>query len=123
MPTEKDVQFLTFVFDNTSNGKLHWEATADPTKFVVSFKGKYKVTVDRADDDQGNYNYWLTLFDESDRELLLLSSPRSSIKELYELAKRTSLNTDSVLDEIMRSDLDDDKPASSSPITDEDIPF
>src|SRR5579863_10365143 len=36
MPTDKDNQFVQFVVDNTKSGKLRWEITADPTKFVAS---------------------------------------------------------------------------------------
>jgi hypothetical protein len=119
MPTEKDMQFLQFVYDNTRLGKLNWEGTADPTKFVVSLKGKYKVTVDRGDDERGGYKYWMTLFDESERELVNISVPQTLVGELYNLAHRNSLNIDATLDEIMESGLDD----APRKITDDDIPF
>jgi hypothetical protein len=124
MPTEKDTEFLQFIVDNTKTGKLRWEITADPTKFVASFKGKYKVTIDQGEDDDGESYCWMTLMNDSERELTKIYGRRHGlVVDLFDLARRNSLNVDSVIDEIMADGLDDDPPKSNSPITDEDIPF
>ncbi len=125
MPTERDNEFVQFLVNNTKAGKLRWEITADPTKFVAGFKGKYKVTIDRGSDDEDRPYYWMTLLDDSERELMQVYGYHNAlVVELFDLARRNSLNVDAAIDEIMEGGLDDDKPKSSSgPITDEDIPF
>jgi hypothetical protein len=91
MPTEKDNQFVQFVVDNTKSGKLRWEITADPTKFVASFKGKYKVTVDRNEDHEGAPYFWMTLLDDSERELTQVYSGQNRVvADLFDLARRNS---------------------------------
>jgi hypothetical protein len=125
MPTEKDNQFVQFVVDNTKSGKLRWEITADPTKFVASFKGKYKVTIDRGETHDGEPYHWMTLLDDAERELTQVYGRQNRlVAELFDLARRNSLNVDKAIDEIMGDGLGDD-PAKSpgSPVTDEDIPF
>lgn len=103
MATEKDLRFVEFLFEQTQAGKLGWEVTANEDQFVVSVKGKYKVTVDREWNDDGErYVFVLTLFDVSNRELLrLYASDSHFVPELFLLAKRNALNIDSKLDEIM----------------------
>ena|ERR1700722_4523046 len=120
-PTEKDIQFVQFIYDQTQNGKLHWEATADPAKFVVSFKGKYKVTLDKNyDEDRGKTYFYLTLLDDSERELLtIFDSKLAVVKDLFYLAEREALKVDTAIDEIMGGG----PSGSGKPITDEDIPF
>jgi len=124
MATEKDLKFVEFLLGQTTTGKLHWEVTADENQFVVSFKGKYKVTVDRGYDHDADENiYFLSLFDESDRELLKLYGGDSpSLFKLFSLAKRNALNIDTALDEIM-GDETDDSSGPSDQIKDGDIPF
>ena len=117
MATEKDLQFVQFIFEQTQQDKIHWEATAETDEFVVTFKGKYKVFVDSDLDRDGSRVYQLRLTDDSDRELLTVTSGESGglVRELYRLAQRNSLNVDKAIDEIMAS--------PDSPIKDEDIPF
>jgi hypothetical protein len=110
MATEKDRAFVEFILEQTKAGKLKWEVTADESKFTVSFKGKYRVTVDRYyDEDHNTYRFWLTLFDASDRELLRVTAGDSPlVTELFFLAQRNSLNVDSAIDEIMGGHSDGD---------------
>jgi hypothetical protein len=121
MATQKDLNFVAFVVQQTKEEKIQWESTADDEKFIVSLKGKYKVAIDRAYRDGEPYDY-LTLLDDSDRELLrVYDSETSMVAQLFELAKRNSLNVDAAIDEIMS-----DEPAKKDkggPTTDEDIPF
>jgi hypothetical protein len=120
MPTEKDIQFLQFIYDQTKDRKIHWEATADESKFVVAFKGKYKVTVDRAwDNEREETYYYLTLVDDTEKELLKIwDEDGKLVRDLFSLAQRDALNVDAAIDEIMG-----DRKSGSSPISDEDIPF
>jgi hypothetical protein len=116
MATEKDLQFLEYIFRNTESGTLKWESTADDNTFTVSLKGKYKVTIARGRDDEDESFYCLTLFDEADRELLTAYHSESRfVYQLFTLAKRNSLNVDSTLDEIMSDE--------SKRVADEDSPF
>jgi len=123
MLTEKDSQFIQFILEQTQQGKIHWESTADPAQFVVSFKGKYKVTIDEGEDEHdGEPFYFLTLFDDAERKLLVIyDGEASAVKEIYNLAERNALNVDSVIDDIMKND--NPGPSTSGPISDEDIPF
>ncbi|MFZ0770127.1 MAG: hypothetical protein WCA49_01410 [Candidatus Sulfotelmatobacter sp.] len=122
MATEKDLNFVEFVLQQTADDKIQWESTADPQKFTVSLKGKYKVTIDRGSDNNDNFYHWLTLLDESDRELLTVYGREShSVARLFDLAKRNSLNVDQALDEIMSGEPEGG--GSPAPITDKDIPF
>jgi hypothetical protein len=123
MATEKDLQLVDYVYDNTKSGALKWEGTADPTKFVVGLKGKYKVTIDRGADEDNEVYHWLTLLDDSERELLTIYGREAKkIIELFQLAKRNSLQLDAVIDEII-GDAPTKETGSHAPITDEDIPF
>jgi hypothetical protein len=124
MATEKDLKFVEFVLEQTKAGKIHWEVTADENKFVVSFKGKYKVTVDRYyDDDDDVYRFWMTLFDDSDRELLKIYAGDSPlVSQLFFLAKRNALNIDTALDEIMGDEAGSSSGAGGQ-IKDDEIPF
>jgi hypothetical protein len=124
MATEKDRQFVQFMNDQTLNGRIHWETTADMTKFVVSLRGKYKVTVDRGTDDSGDENYWLTLFDDSERELLMITDYQvKTVREIFYLAQRSALDVDSVIDDIMSAEDSSEAQPSPGPITDDDLPF
>ncbi|MFY9910976.1 MAG: hypothetical protein WCF22_15795 [Candidatus Sulfotelmatobacter sp.] len=119
MATQKDLDFVSFVLQQTRDEKIQWESTADEEKFIVSLKGKYRVSVDRAYQNHEPYHY-LTLLDDSDRELLRVYEAESpTVPQLYELAKRNSLNVDAAIDEIMSDDVE----TKSGTITDEDIPF
>ena len=124
MANQKDLKFVEFILEETEAGKIEWENTADEDKFVASLRGKYKVTVDREFEEDGEiYHFWLTLLDDSDRELLkIYDSASPLVTTLFYLAQRKSLNVDAVLDEIMSGD-EDDTPRSGTKITDEDIPF
>jgi hypothetical protein len=116
MATEKDKQFAEYIYRNTESGTLKWENTAEDNTFTVSLKGKYRVTIYRGVDDVGEFYHRLTLFDESDRELLIIYSSESRfVYQLFDLARRNSLNVDSALDEIMS-----DEPKR---VADEDSPF
>jgi len=108
MATEKDYAFVKYILDSTDNKKVAWEPTAEPDQFVASFKGKYRVLIDKHDSPQSfGSDYWLKLIDEQDHELLTVTSGESEIvKSIYDQAARTSLKVDEAIDEIM-SDQDD----------------
>jgi hypothetical protein len=121
MATQKDLNFVSYVLEQTREEKIQWESTADDEKFIVSLKGKYKVAIDRAYHEGDPYHY-LTLLDDSDRELMRVYEAESvMVPQLYDLAKRNSLNVDAAIDEIMSEDSEETK--KNGPIADEDIPF
>ena len=103
MPTEKDLAFVKHVLAATENGKVQWEATAERDQFVASFKGKYKVLVDKHHaSDPFEYDYWLKLLDEEDRELLTITDTETvAVRQIFTQAMRSTLNVDEALDEIM----------------------
>ncbi len=115
--TEKDIRFLEFVVEQTRLDKIRWEITADPTKFVASLRGKFKITIDRSVDEDDHFQHFLTLLDDADRELLVLwGHDNPKVHRLFDLARRNSLSVDKVLDEIMGGE-------EIGEIKDEDIPF
>jgi hypothetical protein len=111
MANNKDIAFVEFIFRETRDDKIGWEATAEPDQYVTSFKGKYSVTVDKYEPRDDNPYYEVKLIDGSARELLSLSSGEVPIvRELYNLAHRRSLRVDAVLDEIMGPSKSDEEP-------------
>jgi hypothetical protein len=111
MATKKDMDFLSFLIDQTRGHRIKWEPSAEPDQFVVGLKGKYKAQVDKYE----NGKHILRLFDDADREMLALEDYETDNRTgvLYDLAVRNSLDVDRAIDEIM----------TEPPITDEDIPF
>lgn len=103
MATAKDIEFVDFIFQKTEDRKVNWEATANEDEFVASFKGKYKLLIQRIKGPMGN-DFRLTLVDDSERDLLVVPDdeyPR--VRVLYNLALRNSLQVDAAIDEIMES--------------------
>jgi hypothetical protein len=113
MATEKDNEFLNYLYSATDSGKVKWQPAAEPDRFVTSFKGKYNVAVDKTESDEVGTFYYVKLTDDADQELLkVFASENRLVKELFYLARRRSLNVDSAIDEIMglASDSKDDVP-------------
>lgn len=122
MATEKDIHFLDFLVQETRDGRLKWEPTAEENAFTVSFKGKYTATVWTRTTNSGPF-YRLLLIDDSDRELLRLTNrDLEQVETLYQLAQRIALNVDSAIDEIMGLG-NPQNPGPRPTVTDEDIPF
>jgi hypothetical protein len=110
MATEKDIAFAVYLLKVTKEGKLKWESTATTNEFTAGLKGKYSVSVRRGGSSrflpqEGDPEYTLKLIDGSEQELLRLTENEYvGLVELFELARRTSLKVDAVLDEILSED-------------------
>jgi hypothetical protein len=108
MATEKDLALVKHIIKLTREGKLQWEATAASGEFTASIKGKYNVSVLRNFSNYEGEDYSLKLVDESERELLRLTNhDYVEIGELFELARRISLNVDEAIDDILKIDADE----------------
>lgn len=99
MATEKDLALLDFLLKGTDSGEIRWEPTAADSEFTTSLKGKYNITVGRS--RRPDYSY-LKMVDADNRELLLITSEESVfVGQLFDMAKRQSLNVDAAIDEIL----------------------
>jgi hypothetical protein len=102
MPTHKDYDFVVYLVRMTRENRIKWEPTALEMQFAASFKGRYTVLIDKAQTPKAEPRYWLTMKDESGRELLnLKGADLTDLGELYEIIERKSLNVDAAIDEIM----------------------
>src|SRR5205814_9797624 len=100
MVSEKDIALIKFLLEGTSKGKINWQPAAVADRFTTSFKGKYSVTIDRTtDEDSGNYGYWVNVINDADQELLSVTHRDDpSVRELFEVVRRSSLNVDAAID-------------------------
>lgn len=100
MPTEKDIEFVKFLFESTKQGKVQWEPTARQNEFTTSLQGKYRVFTN----NPTGYPM-IELWDDADQTLLNLNSIEVGVvAELYEFVRRKALNVDAVLDNLMRGE-------------------
>ncbi len=99
MPTQKDMELIQYLQKATDEGKIRWEATPATDQFVVGFRGKFKITLDKL----GGRCY-LKMTDASDRELLAVSDDEviMGVDALFEAARRVALDVDSAIDEIIQ---------------------
>jgi hypothetical protein len=103
--TQKDHNFIRFLFEGTQTGKIKWEPTALAGEYTASFKGNYSVIVSQYEDVE-RIDWHLRLLDSFDRELLRIDyGDNSLVKDLYEQAVRAALDVDKALDEIMGEDI------------------
>jgi hypothetical protein len=112
MATEKDLSLVGYILKLTQEGKLKWEATARPNEFTASLKGKYNVVIERVGFSRGvrfenDPDYSFKLIDNSEQELLQLTeSDYIHTPLLFDLARRSVLNVDAVIDDILSDDKD-----------------
>jgi hypothetical protein len=111
MSEDKEGQLVHQLIEATPKGRITWEPTANLDEFTTSFKGKYSVTVSKT---QAGH-YVLRMSDEADRELLnLVHGPdwalqygseyeTTSIRELFDLVRRTALHVDEAIDDIIET--------------------
>jgi hypothetical protein len=96
MITEKDRALLQYLVDNTTNGTLRWEPTAERSEFTAPLRGKYLALVQRTNIDtlrlvNGEGEVMLTIDENDDK----------AVEHLWELARRNAFNTDKAIDEII----------------------
>ena len=108
MASQKDVMLLAQLIEATKQGRVSWQPTANFDEFTTSFRGRFSVVVSRSRD-----GFLLRMFDESDREMvrldedaywletLLGANERVELHELFELARRSALNVDQAIDDVL----------------------
>jgi hypothetical protein len=100
MPTQKDIEFVKFLFESTKQGNVQWQPTAREGEFTATLQGKYRVFAR----PHGVFPQ-VELWDDADQTLLgLTSMDVGEIGDLYEFVRRKALNVDSVLDKLMRGE-------------------
>jgi hypothetical protein len=114
MATEKDLALAKHLIKLAKEGKLKWEATARANEFTASIKGKYNISVSRGRGGfgsafyEGDPEYNLKLIDPTEQELVRLTEKDYiEVVELFDLARRSSLNVDAAIDEILLEGADD----------------
>jgi hypothetical protein len=99
--------FLYGLLDATKDGKVEWRDTADEDTFMVELNHGF-VHLERrpnVDEDDRPYTYFRAyLYDRKGRLADEISSGQmtsgSMLTELYELARRSARETDSLLDQV-----------------------
>lgn len=100
MPTSRDLELVQYLLQSSTSGAVRWEPTAEEDEYSASVKGKYKVLVGKL---KGS-GCWMTLKDARDQELVTVwEGEYSPVGDLFERARRSSLNVDGALDEILGS--------------------
>lgn len=115
MVNTKLLQLAQKIEDKTDHGELNWEETSNDNIFQVSFP-KYSVSIERVPETEQTYeHYVLRLFNERNTlmdELKSSQAPEISLEEIFDKARRTALNVDSALDDLMR---ELDEPSTKKP--------
>jgi|CZKJ01.1.fsa_nt_gi hypothetical protein len=107
MPTEKDIALVDYLLRSTQAGKTKWEPTARANEFTASVRGKYNVVIGLRHEREGWEtvdHYVLIITDEQERELVNLTD-YGPVHDLYELARRASLNVDAAIDDIIAEEI------------------
>lgn len=123
MPEISDPELVVRLLRATRSGKLGWEKTADPERFVASYGGKWSLTIEKtmAFDDEGERSdaYSLTINNTEGEEILRIwDQPKNAVRELFEQARRHALKVNEALDDLMKAIGE-----SREDVKDEDIPF
>jgi hypothetical protein len=114
MATEKDIALAAYLLKLSQEGKLKWEPTARTDEFTASLRGKYNIVVSMCSVGfvgiryEHDPKYSLRLVDENEQELVRMTeTDYFEVVQLFELARRKSLNVDVVIDEILRAKEDE----------------
>lgn len=121
--SQKDESLVAYVVQNTRNGSIRWEEAAGDA-FMASLRGDHTVTVESRPHEPDT----LILRNREGQVILQLDeSDYPGMQGLFSLARRNAFNIDKVIDEIIAgpppSPSPRKAPATSSSISDEDIPF
>ena len=92
----KMAKLLEEVLAKTRDGKVRWEPTINEQVFISALGGKFSLVIDASVGIPA-----LTLGDQKGRTLIRVSGEQ--IHELLELARRSALNTDAVVDSVLES--------------------
>lgn len=98
MPTQKDAELADKVREATDDGRIGWEPTAISDEFIASFQGKYKL---KSFSEGGNV--YLEMRDAEDRLMMQLTdADHYQLRFLHEAARRSALNVDKAIDDIIQ---------------------
>lgn len=112
---QKDLELVNKLTKSTLGGKTKWQATAQQAQYVASFKGKWSVLVDEYPGQNYPTSWSIRIQDADGTEMLRVNSEEyPPVEGLYEAARRSALNVDEAINDILK-DLDKDP--------DEEIPF
>ncbi len=114
MLTDQDRHLVDRVIEGTTQGRIHWQATALRDQYTASFKGKWSLLVDKyGGEDEPEYCK-LTMKDAEDREMLeVYSGQYTAVMDLYEAARREALKVDQAIADIFE-ELGQERPPSKS---------
>jgi hypothetical protein len=102
MVSEKDSQLLDYLSAGTDAGRIRWQPTAVDDEFTTSFKGKYNVVVSRT-----RTGFYLVMVNDQEQEMLSIDNDddaRSRVRDIFNGARRTALNVDTAIDDIIRGE-------------------
>lgn len=112
-----DQELISKLLEATNEGRIRWEKSQVKDQFAAKYGGKWTLTIDKAESDEGPYElYWLALCNPQEEEILRISQ-EPGLGELFELARRRALKVDEALQDLL-NEIEPDKQ-----IKDEDIPF
>lgn len=116
----KEIELLGELIKATEEGRITWRPTAKLNEFAASFRGHFSALISKQDNGECH----LRIVDEDGRELLhRFDSPPSRpldgfnvvrplssgidwspalVSNLFDLARRTGLNVDKAIDEILQ---------------------
>lgn len=109
-------QILALLIDRSRNRKLAWRTTASPNAFLTTL-GEVSVAVSMISRGIDDPHYELEILDQQGRSVESLTTSRSGLfgepnpdaklhnaclKQLFEFARRSALDVDSTLDELIR---------------------
>ncbi len=109
----KFVLLLKRLLEKTKLGRLKWQATSSPYAFRVGFeRGLVRVGLDAIEDDDepaGTGSHYAVLIAPPGQVLESVSGkipsdgplPGDLLEELYAAARRTALDTDEVIEELL----------------------
>jgi len=104
----QDIRLIDKLIEGTGAGKIDWQATAVDSQYTASFKGKWSVLVTEYNPG-GAETWWsVTIQDSDEREMLRMTEEDYlPVRKLYEAARRSALNVDEAIKDILK-DLEDD---------------
>lgn len=110
MPNDKIVTFFELLKKLTNNGNMQWSVTSDDDIYQSSFSN-YSVQISKCPDENGEPDYFITIFDSNGETIEHLQpsdisppyrKPYLEFSELFEITRRQALGVDQALDDIIK---------------------
>jgi hypothetical protein len=102
MLSDKDSQFLNYLYTATKEGKIPWQPTAADDQFTASLKGKYNVVV-----GSGREGTWLKMANDQQQVMLFVANrddARDRVDDIFDAARRAAFDVDAAIDDIIGGD-------------------